>query len=479
MPEARDARATLPRIVPATNPVAATRRLPSLLRVGWTAWSGPAPERLARVLVIGACATLFLSATATMHIVYTLRAPYLLFVAAAVVGAPFVVRGWTRAPVWVRWTALAVVVTYALATALGSQQVLADQRAGSHRQLVYLADLVVGQAVIGLILGLWPRDRHRWELVTALAIGAFVVGAYGLYQWFAQHYALPLADVNNSSGARVRGSQGSGLLGWERIHGTFLEPHSFGAFLVTCLPLGVLVAARATGRARPAAMVGVAAMIAALVLTVTVPAWATLLIATTIGAALYAVARGWTGAAAIAGGAVVVICVSAPLVLARPTVLEHVTNRSAGTLEVTTSFRSDTWRNVGRIWARRPALGYGAGQSSVRLALQSDANSPRAVPRRGLPSAQGLWAASLIDAGILGFETWVLFLGGALVIAGAALVRRPGSFRLACFVALTAAVITGQTGEDRLDLAAWTLIGLALAAAICEPSEQHGARGGQ
>jgi O-antigen ligase len=183
--------------------------------------------------------------------------------------------------------------------------------------------------------------------------------------------------------------------------------------------------------------------------------------------------------AAIAGGAVVVICVCVPLVLARPAVLAGVTNRSAATLEVTTSFRTDTWRNVGRIWARRPALGYGAGQSSVRLALQNEANTTEASRRAGLPSAQGLWAASLVDAGILGFETWALFLGGVLVVAGLALVRRPGPFTLACFVALTAAVITGQTGEDRLDLTAWTLIGLALAAALREPSEQHGAHGDQ
>jgi len=171
--------------------------------------------------------------------------------------------------------------------------------------------------------------------------------------------------------------------------------------------------------------------------------------------------------------------VSAPLVLARPALLAGVTNRSVGSLEVTTSFRADTWRNVGHIWARRPTLGYGAGQSSVRLALENDANATRVASPVGLPGAQGLWAASLVDAGIIGFETWALFLGGVLVVAGVALVRRPTPLQLACFLAVTAAVITGQMGEDRLDLTAWTLIGLALATALREPSEQHCARGGQ
>jgi hypothetical protein len=84
---------------------------------------------------------------------------------------------------------------------------------------------------------------------------------------------------------------------------------------------------------------------------------------------------------------------------------------------------------------------------------------------RGLPSAQGVWAASLLDAGILGLEAWILFLGGVLVIAGAAVLRRPDGLAVATFVSLTAAVLLAQLGEDRLDVSAWALIALALAAA--------------
>ncbi len=448
-------------------------------RAAWAAWSGPAPERTARGLTIAACATLFLNTVATLHVVYTLRVPYLLFMAAAGVGAPFVVRGWARAPAWVRWTAPAVLLAYAVATAAGDQQVLSNARAGSHRQLVYLADLVVGLAVIGLLLGLWPSARARWELVWAVAAGAAVAATYGIYQWFAQHYSLPLADLSHpldSNGGAAHIEQGNGFLGWERIHGTFQEAHSFGAYLTVCLPLCALVASRARGHARIPLRVAVGLVAVAIVLTATAPAWATLAVSAAAGLALYAVARGWTGLAAVTGGVVVAACVIAPLVLARPGILAGLTNRSSSTLVSTTTFRTETWRNVRLIWARHPALGYGAGQSSVRLALQTEQDLG-VPPSYGLPSAQGLWAASLLDAGVLGLEAWILFLGGVVTIVAAALVRRPNPLQLACFVALACAMISSQTGEDRLQLIAWTLLGLSLATALSEAAREHGAQG--
>src|SRR5205807_2450607 len=115
-------------------------------------------------------------------------------------------------------------------------------------------------------------------------------------------------------------------------------------------------------------------------------------------------------------------CTTISLAAAEPAALATVTNRSGRSLDITTDFRLETWRRVTAIWAQRPILGYGAGQSSVRLAEVQLANGE---PTHLLASAQGIWAASLVDAGVLGFGAWAWFFIAAVATAGASLVRRP------------------------------------------------------
>jgi hypothetical protein len=440
-------------------------------------WSGAWPRKTARALLIAGCATLFLNAAATFEAVYTFRVPYLLLASAVVVGAPLVVRGWRCAPYWVRWGAFALVVVYLVATATGSQHVLRFGRAGGHRNLVYLADLGVGLCTVGLILGLQRSPLGRWDTIVAVALGAFVVGVYGVYQWFALHDGLPLAHVNNTldtNGITFGAAQGPGLLGWDRINGTFPEPHSLATYLAACMPLSVVVTTRLTGHLRTAAIIGVAAIGVALALTVTVPAWASLAAGATLGAVVYAVGRGLSGPAAVAGACLVLGCFAVPVIAAEPSALEAVTNRSSAALEKTTHFRTETWRRVTTIWAQRPILGFGAGQSSVRLAELEIADGE---PTHALASAQGIWAASLVDAGVLGFGAWALFFVAALGAGGASLVRRPEPVGLAAFVAMTVAILTGLIGDDRLALASWVLIGIALTSAVRPPAEAYGAAG--
>src|SRR5207302_9592235 len=115
-----------------------------------------------------------------------------------------------------------------------------------------------------------------------------------------------------------------GLLGWDRVSGTFPEPHSLGTYLAACLPLCVLVAQRSIGRRRVAARVGVWVLVATLLLTVTVPAWLALAAGAPVGAVLYAGGRGWTGPAAIAGATLVLGALAVPVIESQPSLLSAI-----------------------------------------------------------------------------------------------------------------------------------------------------------
>jgi hypothetical protein len=428
--------------------------------------------------MLAGCATLFLNSAATLQVGYTLRVPYLLFAAAVAVGAPFAVRGWAIAPRWLQGAAVALAAVYLAAWATGTQDTIGSTRGGSNRDLAYLADLGLGLASVGLFAGLWT-GRSKRPVFMAIAAGAGVAALYAIYQWPAQHYDLPLADINNtldSNGVSRGLEQGGGLLGWERIQGTFLEPHFLGAYLACCLPFASWLALSSQGRTRLTFSAAAILIAVALVLTVSAPPWGALSLAAVTGGALYAVGRGQMAPAGVLGGAIVVVAVSGVVIVSTPTVLGTVTGRDATELEITSDFRTNTWESASWIWAVRPVLGYGPGQSSIQLARA--APSGTGTPEVVLRSAQGLWAAALIDAGVLGFGAWLLFLGSLLALGGRALVLRPSGVQLTAFVAAASIVISDEVAGDRLDTTAWALLGLLLAATLSRERDRDGGERG-
>jgi hypothetical protein len=117
-------------------------------------------------------------------------------------------------------------------------------------------------------------------------------------------------------------------------------------------------------------------------------------------------------------------------------------------------------------------IGYGPGQSSIKLAAKADA--PPAVLDRKTPlqSAQGLWAASLIDTGLLGFASWIVFLVAVFVAVFQGL---PGTMtirEIGVVVAALGAVAASELEGDRLELRVWMLLGIALAAALRNQHEK-------
>jgi hypothetical protein len=429
------------------------------------AWRSPLMARCARALTLAGAATLFLQSAATVDVVFTVRVSYVLLMAALVVGAPWAWSGWRALPWWLAVAAAALLLIYVLATLFGDEVVLAAGRSGRSRSLVYLGDLALGLGVLGLVRGLWDNDEGRGPLIAALALGGIAAGVYAFYQWPAQHFGLPLHDVvttGDSNGVTTGGLQGNGVLGWERVRGTFLEPHFLGTFLASMLPLVVAWGLAGSRRTLHVSAVGAAGMLVALLLTASVPSWFCFGLATLITAALGATARGHVRAAAACACVAAVACVLAPLTLARPEAAAALTHRSADSMVVTTRFRTEAWDQAVDLWATRPILGFGAGQSSVRIALATEGTGATA-----LPSAQGLWAASLVDVGILGFAAWAVLLVGIVALVARAAWRRPSAEALLVFASVLASCLSSAVAGDRTELRVWVVLALGLALA-CE-----------
>jgi len=415
---------------------------------------------------------LFLDSAGTFEAGFTVRASYVLLAAANAVGLPWVVRGWSRLPVAVRVSAAALIAVYALAALVDGHPAPAPGLTRtSHRELVYLLDLVLGLGTIGLIVGLraagWPLRRLVWGLLVGLALAV----VYAAYQWPAQHFGWPWADINSapntdnfSHGHRF---QGRGLFGWERIRGTFKEPLFLASYVGALLPLLVLAVVRTGGRLRAPLAVTLVLAIAVLALAASSLTWGVMLLVGLALSVVWAVAFGRPRPAAVLGGLLVIGVLMAPLAFEHAGVVAGATGRSGAQLQSTATNRRDAWRQVGDRWSAKPLLGYGPGQSSVLLAYRPD---PSAVGRTTAPlvlgSAQGLWAASLIDTGLLGLTAWLATLGGLFAVALRALLGRAEPFAWAAFAAAGIATLLGQAAGDRLDLKVWLLLGLMMAVSL-------------
>jgi O-antigen ligase len=429
--------------------------------------SRPRHESVCRGLVLASAALLFLHDAATVGVSYTLRISYALMAIACVVGAPFIVRGWRSAPPEVKLAASLLGLVYLVSGLIGVNPVLSGQARGSSlRWVVYILDLGLGLASIGLFLGLFDDRPRIRQLTTALVAGAILAALYGIYQWFAQHYGLPFSNLDNapnSEGLTVGVHfQGNGLLGWERVRGTFVEPSVFGGFLAAMLPLVAYLLVR-SARHRRYAWAAVLVMVTALVLTDSSLAVACLIAATALVGIAVFISSGRPMLAGAAAGTAVFMVIACALLVAEPDVLSSVTGRSNSDLHITVSARTHAWSQATDVWSMRPVLGYGPGASSVELAYRPDA---QAVGLTSAPvvlgSAQGIWSASLVDTGVLGLLAWIAMFAAVFYSTIATAIRVASPLLWAALLAALVAVLTSEVGGDRLDLHVWVLIAFAL-----------------
>lgn len=425
-------------------------------------WQCDGTARIARASLIAAGALLVLDSAGTLSVGYTVAPSYLLLVVASALGIPQIPRRWRSLPPLVRGLAPALLAVYVVAAFTGQPESLGTAVRGStRREYVYLFDLAVGLSSMLLVPALWKRAPTG--LALAIAGAGAAAAMYAIYQWFAQRFGLPFTDVNNtldSNGITAGASQGVGLFGAERVRGTFLEPHFLGAFLSTALPLQIWVSTCYSGRRRALVAFVALATVCALILTDSAPDWGTAIIAVSCGALLLSVARGRKVQSRLLGVAVAGLFVAFFGALFEPGLLGSLTGRSAGVLSTTTNYRTHIWSVDLSIWRTRPALGYGPGQSAIRAAYANAAATAPLVP----VSAQGFWAAALIDSGIVGFLGW-LYLSLAIIGAGmVGILRRPTLLGSAAFAGAIAVVIDIATSGDRLQPRHWLVLGLALAA---------------
>lgn len=439
-------------------------------------WARPWSLEASGWLAAAAGATLFLDSAATVEIGFTLRPPYVLLALATAIGLPWVLSGWERLPSGLRISAVALVVIYVAAAILGTE---ADEPPGlartSNRELVYLADLILGLGTVGLLTGLraagWPLRRVVWGLVVGLVAAA----SYAVYQWPAQHFGWPAADINNSLNSdnfsRGHRNQGVGVFGWERIRGTFKEPLVLASYVAAVVPF--LIAALAMGGRRARGVLAPALVVcaAALFLTSSSLTWGLTLLVVLALVTTWAVVAGRPWVAGMMGALFITAVLVAPVLFSHPGAVAGTTGRTPEQLQDTVASRRDAWRNVGSQWTGEPLIGHGPGQSSVLLALRPDPGTSAPVV---LGSAQGLWGAALLDAGLVGLAAWALTLG-CLFLAGAGALRRgAGPLAWATVAAAAIATLVGLIVGDRLDSKVWLLLGLV--AALSVPAARQAVR---
>ncbi len=437
---------------------------------------------LARLMSCVAAASLPLSATGTIDLGFTVSPSQVLLALAVIIGAQSVLRGWLMVPRPCLVAAVGLFAIYAGGVLFGSDAQLAGagQRAASHRDVVYLADLTLGLSVIGLIVGIASDRAGLRRIVVWFCLGGGLAATYVAYQWVAQRYGWPLSDVNNavnsdgySFGHRF---QGAGLFGWERVRGTFKEPLFLASYLSLVICLATGLALTSIGRARRC-WIGVAGLtVLGLTLTVSSLAWGAIALAALSVFVLWAVASGRAGFAAVVGVVLSAMALVAPLAFVEPTLLAGPTGRSAESLRMTSANRRDAWRRVEEAWSQHPVFGYGPGQSAVRLAYSPDEGLDRRAPLV-LGSAQGLWAASLIDTGLVGLFAWIGLFGSLLTFATKRLATRGAFLGLGLLGAAATALLLANLSGDRLEPRVWLVVGLVCAAACSrgetEPADGH------
>ena len=462
----------------------ASRR--SLIRTSaaraWSVWIGDSATAISRALMLGAATLLFLSAAATLEASFTMTASYALALLAAGIGAPAALRGWLRLTPFASLAAAAIVAIYIIAAWIGTDAVVPSQAPrSSHRDLAYVLDLILGFAVVGLVVDAFRDRRSLRRLVVCLCFGGFAAAAYAIYQWPAQHFGLPFADVNNAvnSDGFTRGHrfQGVGLFGWERVRGTFKEPLFLASYLATLVPLCLGLAAQSHRGERMLWLAGSTMITLALVLTVSSLAWAALGVVLFATAAVWAVQTGRVRLAGATGCVLVILLMLGPILFVNPSIVSGLTGRSPDALRATSQNRLDAWTAATRTWSARPVLGFGPGQSAIQLAYR-----PSVAPDERAPivlgSAQGLWAASLLDTGIIGLFGWMAFFAAVCAIAADAIARRPSAMLAAAASSTAIAVLLANMAGDRLDLRVWVVLAL-LAAAASSGSEREAAAHGE
>jgi O-antigen ligase len=352
-----------------------------------------------------------------------------------------------RASGWLERILLATVVLYAV------QAVYSSDTGKALQQVVFF--YVPFALLFGLLRELeWTPRRVRAAFFVLLGL-ALVFAGVGFVE-----YALRQVLFNPKVIASNQVQQ------YFRVNSLFFDPNIYGRFLALVMLglAGVLLWGRRS-RDLALAMVGLAVLWGALLLTLSQSSFASLLTGLAVLAALRFRARWVLGAAAAAALA------AAVLVLAFPSAL-RIDLGSAKTLNRATSGRSDLLRGGVDLARDRPLLGWGSGSFAREYRRRESSSRASATA-----ASHTIPVTVAAEQGLVGLALYVALLVAALrrLLGRGARRSLARAVLAACFLALVAH--TWMYAAFLEDPVTWTLlaVGVALARPRAEEADPAGA----
>ncbi len=333
----------------------------------------------------------------------------------------------------------------------------------------------LGSAVLAAVLVLWVRSAEGFRVLCyGVAAGSIFLGVVNAMQGVLGTYD------NTFFGFAVTNIEEAGLEG-VRVGGSFGDGNYLSQMVLMGLPIAGWVVVHARRLAvRLAAAVGVAAMVAAVALSLS-RGGLLALGAVIVSASLFSRWRGrWLTLAVVA--AILGALFAPPVVVDRATTIASALTFRGQDLVIedpSARGRINEMASAVLMWRDSPVTGVGAGNYE---ALYLDYSSYLGLdPRRTGRSAHSLYLETLAETGVVGLSALFLTLGGAIATLWAARRRlRHDDTRLRDLVTavqlgflayLVAAVFLHDAYEDPY----WLLIGLGLSASVLAPRQavQH------
>jgi O-antigen ligase len=340
------------------------------------------------------------------------------------------------------------------------------------------AMLLEGLALMWLVLSepvTASVERAMAQLVTAAGIGAILVAALGVSQWWTGRGLLTFWLQQNPN--------------ITRINSTFTDVNGLGSYLAMMVPIALGLAMRHDGPWRWSWRAGGALLMVAVLFTASRSAWVALAIGLALhGAAIWRfrvlpadtwIARhAWHVIAGATAAIVLIVGVLSAYATARD-VRFYDEDSYFETLLYTVNLRAPAqerlkgrlafWAAATSMIAERPVFGIGVGRFYKEVAVY--APDPAALPRRQ-ENAHNYFLQIAAELGLVGFAAWA----AVLVAAGLPSLRvaasedhAPGARHLALAVpiGLVVYLLTWSTGHPLLvregQFAFWPLVGAASA----------------
>lgn len=295
---------------------------------------------------------------------------------------------------------------FVLAMLLGLSLLRASDKAFSLKECVRLASDI---GLLYVVPQLVDSREKLFQVLRTLMYSTLAVALYGFYQ-FATHDFGALFWIVNPRFSTDLAPGRSEFWEWRnRITSVLTSEMELGHYLNLCIPIGVVLWLQERLHAFRWLLV-TAALLAALFLTFTFGAWASLLAAVVLFVVLLRNQSGWkllAGGCAISLAGIFAVLESPLQEFIATKFLSH----GMGTFGWDVLTRLDNWIFACQVWAQHPLIGVGAGNFQALQYEHDFVFSPWA-PAGSTPHETYLYI--LAQYGIVGFVSLLAIVLGAL-----------------------------------------------------------------